>query len=76
MLSAEGITGKREIKAVLADSEELIEFYNKNNKEFKLSYSSGYAYSEDHKGVTMAELLHLADENMYANKKAFKAKCH
>lgn len=76
ILIAEGITGKREIKAVLADIEELIEFYNKNNKEFKLSYSSGYAYSEDHKGVTMAELLHLADENMYANKKAFKAKCH
>ena len=76
ILIAEGITGKREIKAVLADIEELIQFYNKNNKEFKLSYSSGYAYSEDHKGVTMAELLHLADENMYANKKAFKAKCH
>ena len=76
ILIAEGITGKREIKAVLADIEELIQFYNKNNKEFKLSYSSGYAYSEDHKGVTMAELLHLADENMYANKKAFKAKGH
>ena len=74
IMIAEGISGKREIKSLLQDVEELIQFYNKNNKEFQLSYSAGYAYSEDHKGVTMAELLHMADEDMYDNKKAFKAK--
>ena len=49
-------------------------FYNKHNKDFQLSYSTGYAYSGEHKGATLVELLHLADEAMYANKKAFKAK--
>ena len=57
-----------------SDVQELIEFFNKNKKNFQLSYSSGYAYSGDHEGVSLGELLRLADEYMYANKKAFKTK--
>ena len=74
IMIAEGISGKGEIKALLRDVQELIEFFNKNNKNFQLSYSSGYAYSGDHEGVSLGELLRLADEYMYANKKAFKTK--
>ena len=74
ILIAEDISGKGAIKDLLKDIEELIEFYNKHNKDFQLSYSTGYAYSGEHKGATLVELLHLADEAMYANKKAFKAK--
>ena len=74
IMIAEHISGKREIKDLLRDIDELISFYNKNNKDFQLSYSSGYAFSEEHKGATLAELLHFADDAMYANKKAFKAK--
>ena len=74
ILIAEGIAGKREIKDLLGEIQELIEFFNKNNKDYQLSYSSGYAYSGDYEQITLAELLREADQNMYANKKFFKAK--
>lgn len=72
ILIAQGITNKQELTQLHEKIQQQITDFNKRIPDFQLSYSSGYAYSEDYEHITIQELLHLADEAMYANKKAFK----
>lgn len=45
--------------------------YNIENNIIPISYSAGYALSNDYPGGTLRELLKKADNNMYRNKKAY-----
>lgn len=72
LMIAENISGHAEIADILAELKQITESFNKSNKTFKLSYGVGYAYSRDYDSITMQELFNIADEKMYANKKASK----
>lgn len=48
-----------------------VEQYNTETDSVSMSYSMGYALSEDYPGLTLRELLQKADGFMYRNKKAY-----
>ena len=49
------------------------EKYNAAHPELPISFAVGAVLSSEHPGVARNELLHLADEEMYQNKKAWYA---
>jgi diguanylate cyclase (GGDEF)-like protein len=64
----------KDIPLVLQKTNELIQEYNSWEPLIKISYASGYAYSEEHPKKTIAELLKIADSQMYQNKENIKRK--
>ena len=72
ILIAKNINGKEEIEQLRQKIRSSIEQFNKENKEFQLSYSAGAAYSGDYENISIQELLHIADAAIYANKKQIK----
>lgn len=61
-----------EIPLVLQKTNALINEYNSWDPQVKISYASGYAYSNDYPKKTLMELLKIADAEMYKNKEEIK----
>ena len=72
ILIAKNISGKEELTQLREKIHASIEQFNSGNKEYQISYSSGSAYSGDYEKISIQELLHIADEAMYENKKQMK----
>ena len=72
ILIANNIGSKQEIEQLIAHITQHIEAFNQQNADFKLSYAYGFAYSGDYDKISIQELLHIADEKMYAYKKQCK----
>ena len=72
ILIANSISSKQEIEQLIAHITQHIEAFNQQNADFKLSYAYGFAYSGDYDKISIQELLHIADEKMYAYKKQCK----
>lgn len=49
-------------------------FIQAGNKELKIDFAFGYAYSEDHTSCSKKLLMDIADQNMYEQKMQMKAK--
>ena len=76
ILIAEGIHTNEDFNKILQGIAEEIDSFNKTNKDFQLSYAQGYALSDEHPGLNIQQLLQLADQQMYIDKKACKsARC-
>lgn len=76
ILIAEGIHGNEEFCKILQNIAEQIDSFNQTSRDFQLSYAHGYALSEEHPGLNIQQLLQLADQQMYVDKKACKsARC-
>ena len=69
---AEGIADKKEAEHILEKIRDIVFKFNGSGGEFKLSYACGYAFSEDHPSCSVKELLNMADQNMYDEKKKMK----
>ena len=72
ILIAKNVNAKQEVEQLLKHIKQHIEEFNQKNADFKLSYAYGFAYSGDYDKVSIQELLHNADEKMYAYKKQCK----
>ena len=72
ILIANNVGSKQEIEQLIAHITQHIEAFNQQNADFKLSYAYGFAYSGDYDKISIQELLHIADEKMYAYKKQCK----
>lgn len=72
ILIAEGIRDREEFNSILQSITTEIHSFNKASKDFQLSFAQGFALSEEHPGLNIQELLQIADEKMYTNKKTFK----
>ena len=46
-----------------------VQEYNSTDPQAKISFAAGKILSEEHPGKTRSELFHLADEQMYINKR-------
>ncbi|MDD7729762.1 MAG: GGDEF domain-containing protein, partial [Clostridia bacterium] len=69
---AEGVADKKEAEHILEKIRDIVFKFNGDSGEFKLSYACGYAFSEDFPFCSVMELLNIADQNMYEDKKRGK----
>lgn len=67
-------TSEEEAKAVCEKLEQAKARFNDSDRGFTLSFSYGYALSDDFNDCTYKTLFDKADHNMYQNKRAMKAK--
>ncbi|MGN0466971.1 MAG: diguanylate cyclase domain-containing protein [Lachnospiraceae bacterium] len=70
---AEDIGGEAESEQLEKKIREIILKFNGNNGAFKLSYACGFAFSGEFPSCSIKELLDIADQRMYENKKKIKS---
>lgn len=74
ILIAENIVNKAELEKIIQNVSDTISTFNASSKDFQISYAYGCTFSKEYPGLTIAELLHEADEAMYKNKRALKTR--
>lgn len=70
---AENIRDQEEAEQLLKKIREMVLNFNSINGQFQLKYACGYAFSKEFPSCNMMELLHIADQRMYEDKKKVKA---
>ena len=73
ILIAEGMQSNEDFNKILQNIAKQIDSFNQTSKDFQLSYAQGYALSSEHPGLNIQQLLQLADQQMYVDKKACKS---
>lgn len=74
IIIAEGIADKTEIEHMVEKIRNIVLKFNGAGGGFKISYACGYAFSEDYPPCSLTELLAIADQLMYEDKKKIKSK--
>ena len=69
---AENIRDQEEAEHLLEKIQEMVLNFNSGNGKFKLNYACGYAFSKEFPSCNMMELLNVADQRMYEDKKKRK----
>ncbi|MGN0400450.1 MAG: diguanylate cyclase domain-containing protein [Blautia sp.] len=69
---AEGVTDRNEVEHIVEKIGDIVLEFNGANGELKLSYACGYAFSEDYPSYSVMQLLDIADQRMYEDKKRIK----
>lgn len=70
---AEKIADRNEVNHLVEKIGNIVFEFNGASGEFRLNYACGYAFSEDYPSCSVKELLEIADQNMYEDKKRKKA---
>ena len=70
---AENIRGQEEAEQLFKKIREKVFNFNSINGQFQLKYACGYAYSKEFPSCNMMELLNIADQRMYEDKKVSKS---
>ena len=70
---AENIRGQEEAEQLFKKIREKVFNFNSINGQFQLKYACGYAYSKEFPSCNMMELLNIADQRRYEDKKVSKS---